>query len=106
MIKAVFAGNFNTYSYKGFCQQSQFFFRRLRAVKPGESKYEIDLDSLQVTDNSVDAKLLNTEAGVLFKFSLTAINGNIFRIQVDEASPLYQRYRPQFALNGEPQVSK
>lgn len=87
------------------CDQSSFC-RRLRAVKPGESKYEIDLDSLQVTDNSVDAKLLNTEAGVLFKFSLTAINGNIFRIQVDEASPLYQRYRPQFALNGEPQVSK
>ncbi|XP_056632881.1 neutral alpha-glucosidase AB [Diorhabda sublineata] len=99
LVFAVDKSNFKT------CDQSSFC-RRLRGVKPGESKYELDLDQLEITDDSVEAKLLNTEAGVLFKFSLTAINGNIFRVQVDEASPLYPRFRPQFALNGELQVAK
>uniref|UniRef100_A0A6P7G3N1 Glucosidase II subunit alpha n=1 Tax=Diabrotica virgifera virgifera TaxID=50390 RepID=A0A6P7G3N1_DIAVI len=98
-VSAVDKSNFKT------CEQSSFC-RRLRSVKPGESKYELDLGSLEVTDNSLGSKLLNTETGIIFKFSLTAINGNIFRLQVDEASPLYPRYRPQFALNGEPQVAK
>ncbi|XP_072378517.1 neutral alpha-glucosidase AB-like [Diabrotica undecimpunctata] len=98
-VSAVDKNNFKT------CEQSSFC-RRLRSVKPGESKYELDLGSLEITDNSLESKLLNTEAGILFKFSLTAISGNIFRLQVDEASPLYPRYRPQFALRGEPQVAK
>ncbi|KAJ8944816.1 hypothetical protein NQ318_013152 [Aromia moschata] len=87
------------------CDQSSFC-RRLRGVKPDDSKYEIDLDSLQALDNAVEAKLINTEAGAEFKLSLTALAGNIFRLQVDEVNPLHPRYRPQYALNGEPQVAK
>ncbi|CAH1118336.1 unnamed protein product [Phaedon cochleariae] len=98
-IQAVDKNNFKT------CDQSSFC-RRLRAAKPGESKYELDLSSLQVSDHSIESVLLNTEAGIQLKWSLTALNGNIFRIQVDEASPLYPRYRPQLALNGETQVAK
>ncbi|XP_074037232.1 neutral alpha-glucosidase AB [Leptinotarsa decemlineata] len=96
---AVDKNNFKT------CDQSSFC-RRLRNVKPDNSKYELDLSSLQVTDDSIEAKLVNTEVGAQFKFSLTAINGNIFRVQVDEVNPLYTRYRPQFALNGEVQLAK
>ncbi|CAG9861083.1 unnamed protein product [Phyllotreta striolata] len=90
-------GNFKT------CEQSSFC-RRLRGMTAGESKYKLDLNSLQISDNSIEANLLNGD--VKLKFTLTAINGNIFRIQVDEANPLYKRYKPQFALKGEPQVSK
>ncbi|KAJ8979097.1 hypothetical protein NQ317_019626 [Molorchus minor] len=72
------------------CDQSSFC-RRLRGVKPDECKYELDLESLQATENSLDAKLINIEAGAEFKFSLTAIAGGIFRIQVDETNPLHPR---------------
>ncbi|KAG5872523.1 hypothetical protein JTB14_004397 [Gonioctena quinquepunctata] len=96
---AVDKNNFKT------CDQSSFC-RRLRNVKPDDSKYELDLSSLQVSEHTIEAKLKNLDAGAEFKFSLTAISGNIFRLQVDETNPLYPRYRPQYALNREPQVSK
>lgn len=96
---AVDKNNFKT------CEQSSFC-RRLRGINEGDSKYVLDLESLQVNDDSVEAKLINTEANIPFKFLLTAISGNIFRLQVDEANPLYPRYRPQNALKGEPQVTK
>lgn len=83
-----------------------FYIRRLRGIKEGGSKYTLDLETLQAGDDSVEAKLINTEADVPFKLSLTAISGDIFRLQIDEANPLYPRYRPRNALKGEPQVTK
>lgn len=81
--------------------------RRLRKTKEGDNKYELDLGSLQISDNILEAEIVNKEAeDHRLKFLLIPISGNIFRIQIDEVKPLYQRYKPQYALNGEPQVAK
>lgn len=79
----------------------------MRANKAGESKFEVNFNSFQVSENGLDVELVNNKLNDhSFKISLTAIDGNIFRLQVDEVNPLHKRYRPQFALNGDPQVAK
>lgn len=80
--------------------------RRLRGQQSGASKYELDLSTLQLTEHSVEANLVNTDAGVTLKFSLIALEDSTFRIYVDEIQPLHPRYKVEGALNGEPQVSK
>ncbi|KAF2893060.1 hypothetical protein ILUMI_13106 [Ignelater luminosus] len=99
LVEAVDRNNFKT------CEQSSFC-RRLRGVKPGESKYELNLGSLQVSDTTIEAELVNKEADVTFKFVLTALVDNTFRVVVDEVKPLHPRYKVEGALDGEPQVSK
>lgn len=60
-----------------------------------------------MSDNAIEVELVNNKVeNQSFKLSIIAIKGNIFRIQVDEVNPLHIRYKPQFALNGEPQVAK
>lgn len=67
----------------------------------------MNIDSLQISDNLLEAHIINKDVeGPIFKLSLTPISGNIFRIQVDEIEALHHRYKPQYALNGEPQVEK
>lgn len=76
-------------------------------VQAGESKFEADFNSFQVSDNSIEVGLVNNKLkDHRFKLSLIAIKGNIFRLQVDEVNPLHYRYQPQLALNGDPQVAK
>lgn len=81
-----------------------FIFRRLRNIKPGESKYQLLLDTLKVSEQSLEATLVNTEANANFKFILTALVDNSFRIVADEVKPLYPRYRVEQSLAGEPQA--
>lgn len=80
--------------------------RRLRGQQSGASKYELDLSTLQLTEHSVDANLINTDTGVTLKFSLIALEDSTFRIYADEIRPLHPRYKVEGALNGEPQVSR
>ncbi|CAG9763272.1 unnamed protein product [Ceutorhynchus assimilis] len=97
---AVDKNNFKT------CEQSSFC-RRLRKYEPGNSVYHLDLSSLQVNENSIEASLVNSEVPAAnLKLHLQAVVGNIFRVTVDEVNGLHPRYKPQFALNGEPQVNK
>ncbi|KAK9871594.1 hypothetical protein WA026_012974 [Henosepilachna vigintioctopunctata] len=87
------------------CEQTSFC-RRLRNLKPDQSRYILNLNSLQVSENSVEAELLNRNENVRFKLILSALAGNIFRVYADEISPIHARYRVQGVLDGEPQVSK
>jgi alpha 1,3-glucosidase len=96
---AVDKNNFKT------CDQSSFC-RRLRATKDGDNSYVLNLDTLHVSDNAVEAELKNVEADASFKFILTSLSGSIFRVFIDEVKPLHPRYQVQGALNGEPQVAK
>ncbi|KAK9709971.1 hypothetical protein QE152_g26249 [Popillia japonica] len=98
-IIAVDKGNFKT------CEQSSFC-RRLRKIKPDNPKYLLDLNSLEISDHSLEAKLVNTEENVQLKFVLITLAGDTFRVIVDEYQPLHPRYHVQSALNGEPQIAK
>ncbi|XP_022900640.2 neutral alpha-glucosidase AB [Onthophagus taurus] len=98
-VGAVDKGNFKT------CDQSSFC-RRLRNISIDNSKYVLDLEALKVYDNVVEAQLKNTEADVTFKFSLQALAGDTFRMQVDEIQPLHPRYKVEVALEKDPEPKK
>lgn len=81
-----------------------YFCRRLRGIKPDGSKYKLDLDSLQITDSSLDVNLINTANDAKFKLTLTALVEDTFRILIDEINPIHPRYRVEQSLDGEPQA--
>lgn len=75
-------------------------------MKPDVPKYFLNLESLEVSDHSIKADLVNTEANVNLQFILTTLEDNTFRVLVDEYKPLHPRYHVEGALDGEPQVAK
>lgn len=81
-------------------------YRRLRGLTNNELRYKLDLNTLQVTEHSVEADLINTENNVILKFTLNAIAGNTFRVLVDEKEPLYPRYKVTVAFQKEPQLAR
>lgn len=106
MIKVAFAGKLRE-KYRKRSNNNNIcitFLGDYLNTKAGESKYHLLLDTLQISEHSLDATLVNTEANANFKFSLIALADNSFRIIVDEVSPLYPRYRVEQSLAGEPQV--
>lgn len=82
-----------------------FTCRRLRSIKPDEQKYRLDLETLQVNEHSLEAELINLNADAKFKFTLTALEGDTFRVFIDEVNPLFPRYVVYESLTGEPQVA-
>lgn len=99
LCKSVDEGNFKK------CDQSSFC-RRLRSISPENTKYTLDLNTLQVSDSYLDINLLNAGNNVKFKLTLTTLAGDMFRLIVDEINPLHPRYRVQGALKDEPQVAR
>ncbi|XP_028027500.1 neutral alpha-glucosidase AB [Bombyx mandarina] len=103
-ISAVDKNKFKTCSQSGFC-------KRLRPFKPEKSQYSLNLDSILVHGNVLSAEVVTIDAAdekrtVLWKyaFKLSALADGTFRVELDEADPLYPRYRTQLALDGEPKA--
>nr|BBD49478.1 alpha-glucosidase [Trilocha varians] len=101
-ICAVDRNKFKTCDQSGFC-------KRLRAFKPEKSQYELNLDSVLVHGNVLSAEVVTRDPAdekrtVLWQyaFKLSALADSTFRVELDEADPLYPRYRTQLALDGEP----
>ncbi|XP_050680339.1 neutral alpha-glucosidase AB [Leptidea sinapis] len=94
--------NFKTCEQSGFC-------KRLRNLKPEKSQYSLNLDSVFVHGNVLSAEVItvnhDTEnKNVLWHYALklSALVDGTFRVEIDEAEPLYPRYRTQLSLDGEP----
>lgn len=87
------------------CEQSSFC-RRCRNIKPGQSPYYLNLDSLQVSESDVDAELVNKENNARFKFTLTSLVDSTFRLFVDEVEPLHPRYKVHESFEKKPQHDK
>ena len=104
MNRAVSAGAFSILHFNFLIIST--IFRRLRNAKPQDADFVLNLDTLHVSDNAVEAELRNEEAEATFKFVLTSLHGNIFRVFIDEEKPLHSRYQVDGALNGELQVAK
>lgn len=94
-VLSVDRNNFRTCDQTSFC-------RRCRAVQPGASPYQLNLDSLQTTASSVSAEILNSVLNVKFVFQLYSLADNTFRMKINELSPLKPRHEVNFVLNGEP----
>ncbi|XP_060808019.1 neutral alpha-glucosidase AB [Amyelois transitella] len=103
---AVDRNNFKTCAQSGFC-------KRLREQKPEKSQYALDLTSVMVQGNTLFANVetIDRESEkrtVLHKYvlKLSAIQDGTFRVEMDEAEPLYPRYVPQLALKDTPVPDK
>ncbi|XP_045781311.1 neutral alpha-glucosidase AB isoform X1 [Maniola jurtina] len=96
--------NFKTCDQSGFC-------KRLRGLKPEKSQYALNVDSVFVHGNVLSAEVVTVDyegetKNVLWRYALrlSALADSSFRVEMDEADPLYPRYRTQIALEGEPKA--
>ncbi|CAH2098841.1 unnamed protein product [Euphydryas editha] len=101
-ILGVDRNNFKTCEQSGFC-------KRLRSFKPEKSQYSLNLDTVIVHGNVLSAEVVTVDTEgekktVLWHYALklSALSDGTFRVELDEADPLYPRYRPELALSGEP----
>lgn len=99
---AVDRNNFKTCDQSGFC-------KRLRAFSPNISPYDLNTESVRVVNNvlTADVFAVNPEVGAekdkcKYILKLSALVDGTYRVELDEATPLYPRYRTQLALDGEP----
>lgn len=75
-------------------------------MEAGRSSYELQLDSLRVSESQVEGQLVNADNGVHFRLTLTALTDGRWRLQVDESQPLRTRYRVQHTLQSDPPLFK
>ncbi|KAJ8707977.1 hypothetical protein PYW08_010343 [Mythimna loreyi] len=101
---AVDKNNFKTCDQSGFC-------KRLRGFKPEKSQYTLNLDTVLVHGNVLSAEVNTVDTStpqrtVLWHYALrlSALVDGTFRVEIDEADPLYPRYRTQLALKEEPKA--
>uniref|UniRef100_A0A1B6GNL0 Glucosidase II subunit alpha n=2 Tax=Cuerna arida TaxID=1464854 RepID=A0A1B6GNL0_9HEMI len=87
------------------CEQSSFC-RRCRKMEVGRSSYELQLDTIQVSESQVVGDLVNADNGVHFRLVLTSLTDGRWRLEVDEAQPTRTRYRVQHVLHQEPPNAK
>lgn len=103
-ISGVDRNNFKTCDQSGFC-------KRLRGLKPEKSQYSLNVDTVIVHGNVLSAEVVTVDIEsekktVLWHYALklSALADGTFRVEIDEADPLYPRYRTQLALDGEPKA--
>ncbi|CAB3247164.1 unnamed protein product [Arctia plantaginis] len=101
-LKLTFCQHEDVGAFCGFC-------KRLRSFKPEKSQYTLNLDTVIVHGNVLSAEVTTVDTTeekrtTLWHYALklSALKDATFRIELDEADPLYPRYRSQLALNGEP----
>lgn len=68
-------------------------------MEPNKSPYELNIPSFQISNTAAYVELWNTEESVIYNLTLTAIVGNKFRLEIEEANPLRERYRSTENLN-------
>ncbi|XP_060117238.1 neutral alpha-glucosidase C isoform X1 [Heteronotia binoei] len=78
------------------------FYRRQKLLFPGKSLYRALLDTVELSDSSVKFQILNEECKVPLLVELYEIEGNIFRLKVNEIAPLKPRYQVPDVLIKEP----
>lgn len=82
-------------------------YRRNRALPVGEKSYRVDPDSLSVQDHGCQMDLIPTRRseGVL-RAEFFTLEGNMFRLKVNEKSRLHPRHEVEGALIGEPKLQR
>ncbi|XP_066973212.1 neutral alpha-glucosidase AB isoform X2 [Macrobrachium rosenbergii] len=96
LILSTFAVDRNNFKS---CQQSSFC-RRHRALKPGESPYNFQIDSMKVSDAGVVGDVVNEKNKGLFVLELYPIKDSTIRIKINEKNPIKPRFEEPFAVVG------
>jgi len=84
------------------CDQTGFC-KRCRAVQPGESSFEVEVDTIRVSATMLEALVVNNNNGVKFKLDLSGQTDNTFRLKINEAYPLKPRFEVPLVLASQPQ---
>ncbi|KAK4003509.1 hypothetical protein OUZ56_005269 [Daphnia magna] len=95
---AVDRGNFKTCDQNAFC-------KRNRATQPGNSPWEILLDSLNSTISSLQVQVISSRSQARLQLQLIALADSTLHFELDEVNPIKLRYRAQESLSGSPQLS-
>ncbi|XP_037249368.1 neutral alpha-glucosidase C isoform X2 [Falco rusticolus] len=82
------------------------FYRRQKRLHPGKSLYRALLDSVMLSDENVKFHIIHEENKVLLQVEICEIEGNIFRLKIDEATPLRARYKVPDVLTKEPTTQR
>ncbi|NXU81320.1 GANC glucosidase, partial [Oreotrochilus melanogaster] len=82
------------------------FYRRQKLLHPGKSLYRALLDSVTLSDENVKFQIIHEENQVLLQVEIFEIEGNIFRLKIDEAAPLRSRYKVPDVLIKEPTTQR
>ncbi|XP_064483877.1 neutral alpha-glucosidase AB-like isoform X9 [Ornithodoros turicata] len=90
-VSLVDRGNFKTCEQSGFC-------KRNRNMKPGDSAYEVQVSSMRTLPTKVEVDVVNTKNGVVLRLELIALEHDILRMRLNEASSPVARFEPKEAL--------
>ncbi|POI33828.1 hypothetical protein CIB84_002420 [Bambusicola thoracicus] len=82
------------------------FYRRQKLLHPGKSLYRALLDTVTLSDENVKFQIIHEENKVLLQVEIYEIEGNIFRLKINEAAPLRARYEVPDVLIKEPTTQK
>ncbi|KAJ8667800.1 hypothetical protein QAD02_009463 [Eretmocerus hayati] len=99
MAESVPRENFKT------CEQSSFC-RRCRKVESDKTPYEVVPNTVSHDESTLHAELYNKDTGVYYKLLLTALQNNLFRLHINEKSPIHPRYEVENSLQNQPQLAK
>ncbi|XP_073495193.1 neutral alpha-glucosidase C isoform X2 [Phyllobates terribilis] len=87
------------------CEQIAFY-RRQKLFHPDRSPYCAELNTLNTENGIVTLSLIHQETQVKLKLQIMAVQGNIFRIKINEESSLKPRFEVPDVLVKEPTVKQ
>ena len=79
-----------------------FYDRRQRQTSPGNSPWELVLESLNSSVSTLQIDVINRRTKVLLQLQLVALADSTLRFQLDEVNPIKPRYRVEQSLASEP----
>ncbi|XP_032084957.1 neutral alpha-glucosidase C isoform X2 [Thamnophis elegans] len=83
------------------CKQIAFY-RRQKCLCPGKSPYQALLQTVELSNSNVKFQIFNEENKVTLSVEMYEIEGNIFRLKINEVIPLKPRYEVPDVLIKEP----
>lgn len=87
------------------CEQSSFC-KRCRSMEPEKSSFEFLTDKASVSSSVLKSELIDTKYNVKYGFYLYAVEGDIFRLKINELNPVKQRFEVPFVLVSDPILNK
>lgn len=89
LVRSVDRSRFKTCQQSGFCKRS-------RAEQ--ENVFTVVEESIHVSGQTVETLLLNTHTNIKFKMEISGLVDNTFRVKINEAFPLKQRFEVPLVL--------
>ena len=80
--------------------------RRNRALQPGDSPYDVDPGSVVIGEVGCQLDVVNRKTGVVLRVDIASLEDNMFRVRINEKSPMRQRYEVEGVLVGEPKTER